>query len=90
MKRNEMIYKLIGHVADVTNQMVKFNEDEADLLLTFIEQSGMKPPTLPSDHCQVLMHTYVDPDFNVWEETFNKDTQLKDALNRRLERRIKK
>jgi hypothetical protein len=72
MKRNEMIYKLIGHVADVTNQMVKFNEDEADLLLTFIEQSGMKPPTLSSDKCQKLMQIYIDPSFNMWDETYEK------------------
>lgn len=72
MKRSEMVYKIIGHVRDVTNQMVRLNEDEADLLLTFIEQSGMKPPTLSSDKCQELMKIYIDPSFNMWDHDYEK------------------
>ncbi len=37
-------------------------------LLNSMESSGMEPPCLPSDQCQKLMHKYVEPNFNKWEE----------------------
>ena len=44
MKRSEMVSKLVGFVHDATDCTVTISEEDASLLLEFIEKAGMLPP----------------------------------------------
>lgn len=42
----------------------------AELIVKHIEELGLKPPCLDGDKCQFLMHKFMDPHFNYWDEQF--------------------
>jgi hypothetical protein len=68
------------------NTGFEFTMISADKLMTFLEEIlGMKPPSLPSDHCQVLTQIYMGPDYNQWEEDFDRDAQAVERLKKRIE-----
>jgi hypothetical protein len=81
-----MINLLVGYAQDATEGWFAITTDEADLLLRFIEKAGMKPPCVDGDKCQALMHVYIDPSFNMWDEDFEKDPKLVAAYERRMNR----
>lgn len=42
-------------------------------LLTFLENElEMKPPCVDGDKCQKLMCKFIDPNFNIWDEEYDK------------------
>lgn len=56
----------------------------AEQALSMLEDFGMKPPTLPEDYCQAIMHVYYGGcSFNQWEEEIEKDEKVMEAYNRR-------
>lgn len=82
MKRSEMVDTL----ADVLTRLTKLNrgnsKHRAKSILKALEELGMKPPALQGDHGQAVIAVYIYPDFNMWEEDFNKDPKLVEALRR--------
>lgn len=44
MKRSEMVEKIAQFVYDATDRGLEVTKEEADLILQFIEEAGMKPP----------------------------------------------
>lgn len=77
---------------------IKINKwlDNADTItgktiLDFLEELGMAPPCLPEDHCQAIMQIYYDGySFYKWEEDFQKDPKVVEALERILNRKSNK
>lgn len=53
----------------------------AEQVLKFIEKIGMVPPALSGAKCKALAHVYLYPDYNLWDEDFEKDKKAVDAYN---------
>ncbi len=87
MKRSEMIELMVGYALDATEGWFAITTDEANLLLSFIEKAGMKPPCVDGDKCQAIMNVYIDSTFNRWDEDFDKDEKLVAAYERRMNRK---
>jgi len=89
MKRSEIL-KLIEQVihADKDNSDV---QTKAENMLNSLEQAGMMPPCLPENHCQAIMQIYYGGySFYKWEEDFQKDPKVVEALERILNRKSNK
>lgn len=85
MKRSDAV----SNIKAIVNNMSDFDITTyaAENLLTKLEEMGMKPPTLPEDYCQAIMHVYYGGySFNQWEEDIEKDERIMEAYNRRLKR----
>lgn len=89
MKRKEMVEALATklYTEDLTPAIDKWAAND---LLLFLENSGMKPPRLPEEDCQAIMHVYYgNYTFNQWEEDAEKDEAVQKAKAwRKLTRRI--
>ena len=85
MKRDEML-ELISNLP--LNQDTGFclSLHEADVLLTQLENIGMKPPSLAEDKCQALTRVYyAGHTYNQWDEDFEKDEKAMAAYKEQLE-----
>jgi len=88
MKRSKMVEQLCEPITVEGLGNLHLLPAEADAILGLLEQLGMKPPTLPEDHCQAILQIYYgNYTFNQWEEDFDKDTKAVDALQRRLSKK---
>lgn len=78
MKRSEMIEHIYDELlTKLEHYKLKQDSDVwaeyvANELLDMIEGFDMLPPCLSSEKCQFLMHKYIDPNFNMWDEEFEK------------------
>lgn len=82
MKRDKML-KVIESALGI-NPWDKPIDLLVDNILASMEQAGMKPPSTDDDRRQVLMHIYMDPDFNIWDEDFDKNEQAGKAYKKRM------
>lgn len=76
MKRSEMVKFIEDRLKYIqysrTVQKPPSFQEIAIELLFYIEQKGMKPPCVDGDKCQALLRKYVDPNFNYWDEDYEK------------------
>lgn len=87
MKRSEM-KELITGLFKIAEKYP--NEMNAENLLSWLDEKGMRPPRLPEDHCQALLSVYyAGYTLYQWEEDFEKDPKAVEALNKRLARKKK-
>lgn len=91
MKKADAIKALIPKVVPKTH-IISQAEYESGLYhdmavrhLEFLEtELGMRPPRLPEMHCQAIMDVYYGGyTFNMWEEDFEKDPKIVEALEKR-------
>ena len=60
--------------------------EEAELMLRAMENAGMKPPRLPEEICQAILHIYyMGYSLYQWEEDALKDEKVVAELKRRAE-----
>lgn len=83
MRREEMLLK----IQEILVELPENVENAAESLLKRIERAGMKPPTIDSDRCQVLIQKYVDPSFSMWDEDFDKEPDLAERYKKRMNRK---
>ncbi len=86
MKREQMVLIIAECLVEPHSDSA---ETEADYILKRLEKLGMGPPCLDHDKCQVLHQIYIDPHFNIWDEDFEANPKLVEALKKRLGRKKK-
>lgn len=85
MKRTDALRKIEWLLMDMLDEgyfgmtecegreFLTLKKDPENRLLDFIEKElKMKPPCVDGDKCQKLMHKYIDPSFNMWDEEYDK------------------
>ena len=83
MNRNEMVQK-ITDLIDSCN--CRSSAELANQILSMQEDAGMAPPSVCEDKVQALMHVYyAGYTAHQWDENFEKDEKVMDALRRRAE-----
>ena len=72
MKRSEMVDKLQSFVFDATDCAYRITEEEASLLLQFIEKAGMLPPPDNTDviNSNLVYCYYIDKTYEGHERVF--------------------
>ena len=92
MKRTEMIENIAASLSIMDTLQdeplgTHFYLNDADTLLKKLEALGMKPPRLPEEYCQAIMHIYyAGYTFNQWEEEIVKDEKVMAEVERRRSR----
>lgn len=78
MKRSEMVRKIQKFIYDATDCDVEISEDEASLVLQFIERAGMLPPVYADQDVKVFTGRGVSRGkFNRWEPEVETKGELK-------------
>lgn len=85
MKRSEMVDILSKNINSMLDrQTSEISNAAISNILRNLEEAGMKPPRLPEEICQAIMHIYyAGYSLYQWEEDILKDEKVVEELERR-------